>query len=319
MQRSSISPKNTQTRSARHFCLTLNQVDRFKNLKQYFEGLKTLTFGVAAKEIAPRTKHEHIHIYIQFKASVRLSLEKLCGAHVEAANSDPKKCYKYTVKGGDIIWMHGSMRKYGCPTIAEVESMSYAEIKQLPVIYYNIARKIKSMQATSFTSETLFKKVQVYFLYGPSSLGKTTFAKHLLEGRKFDMVKYRNGFWIGPTDNPEVTACLYDDWRQRDMPASEFIQFGDYNRQIMNIKGDVIANNYDFVVITTVEHPDEIYKDSPSEDRYQWMRRFKFINFSIVYNDDREKHLRYLCIVLTSYIRKFIYNKLFKNNHIKTK
>ena len=87
----------------------------------------------------------------------------------------------------------------------------------------------------------------------------------------------------------------------------------------MNIKGDVIANNYDFVVITTVEHPSEIYKDSPSEDRYQWMRRFKFINFSIVYNDDRAKHLRYLCIVLTSYIRKFIYNKLFKNNHIKTK
>ena len=67
------------------------------------------------------------------------------------------------------------------------------------------------------------------------------------------------------------------------MPASEFINFIDYNKQVMNTKGGFIINNYRLIIITSVQSPTEIYQTMTSkfiEPQKQWLRRIKTINMS---------------------------------------
>ena len=61
-------------------------------------GLKTLNYYIATREIAPSTGHVHIHIYCQFTNSVRLSLKKLMGAHLDKCYGSPQQNLDYIYK-----------------------------------------------------------------------------------------------------------------------------------------------------------------------------------------------------------------------------
>ena len=74
--------KSGQTKSGKAFQLTLNQVECSDDLRAYLLGLKSLNYVIACKEVAPTTGHVHIHVYVQFMDSVKMSIAKLCGAHV---------------------------------------------------------------------------------------------------------------------------------------------------------------------------------------------------------------------------------------------
>lgn len=67
------------------------------------------------------------------------------------------------------------------------------------------------------------------------------------------------------------------------MVPSEFINFIDYNKHILNTKGAHVRNNYSLIIITSVQSPMEIYKNSLSyESREQWLRRIKIIDLTPV-------------------------------------
>ena len=81
---------------ARDWQLTLNEIDRYEELKGYITGLKSNNYFIACKEKAPTTGHEHIHIYAQFTSGISLSLKKTCGAHIEKCRGTPQQnveCY----------------------------------------------------------------------------------------------------------------------------------------------------------------------------------------------------------------------------------
>lgn len=61
------------------------------------------------------------------------------------------------------------------------------------------------------------------------------------------------------------------------MSASEFINFVDYNRHKMNVKGGSCSNDYVEIIITSVIPLEEIYYGVSGEPREQWMRRIKEI------------------------------------------
>ena len=61
------------------------------------------------------------------------------------------------------------------------------------------------------------------------------------------------------------------------MKPTELINFIDYNRHIMNVKGGSIRNNYKEIYITSLQNPEEIYKNIPEETKKQWLRRIKKI------------------------------------------
>lgn len=62
------------------------------------------------------------------------------------------------------------------------------------------------------------------------------------------------------------------------MKPSEFINFIDYNKHQLNVKGSYKLNNYEFIIITSVQSPEEIYKNIEGEPRTQWLRRMKRIH-----------------------------------------
>ena len=53
--------------------------------------------------------------------------------------------------------------------------------------------------------------------------------------------------------------------------------YPDYNIHPMNIKGGCIQNRYEYIIITSIQNPEEIYCNKPEEERRQWLRRIKCI------------------------------------------
>lgn len=298
------------SKSSTSFLLTLNQADRFESLKAYLLSLQSLKYAIAGRERAPTTGHLHVHIFVQFSNSIRLSLRRMEGAHIDKTYGTPQQNRRY-VKKGEVIWEHGEMKRKGFYTIKEVKEMSNKEKEELPIIFYNILTKLESNESSKLLVKDTKKHVKVYYISGSSGIGKTTFAKYLIGNEPFNLVKYEHPFWIGPSTN--VRIALYDDWRDSHMKASEFLNFIDYNKQLMNIKGGFILNCYEVIIITSIIRFADIYKNVIDESRYQWERRTTEIYLSVVYNDERRKKIDALFSILIRYIKIYIL-KLLKIN-----
>lgn len=302
--------KDNQTKASTSFMITLNQVERFSDLLYYIKTLKSLTYGIAGKEKAPTTGHEHIHMFIQCKHSIRLSINKLQGAHVEKCYGTPQQNKKYVEKG-EVIWEFGEIKLKGFLTIEEVFLMSKKQRHELPLRYYSMVNKINTIEESTLTPEKMFKCVKVYYISGESGIGKTRFAKYLIDDAVFNIVKYENGFWIGVKSNGKI--ALYDDWRDTHMKPSEFLNFVDYNKQVMNIKGGYILNSYELIIITSIFKLCDIYEKVNDESRYQWERRIHEIHLCKYKLKEKENQINLLFSLLIKNIKIYII-KLLKNN-----
>jgi len=127
-----------------------------------------------------------------------------------------------------------------------------------------------------------YKKVEVIFITGPSGIGKSKKAIEILLEKKyeyFDEINHSGQFWNGISEECPG-AAIYDDFRDSHLPASEFIKFIDYNKHNLNVKGGFIKNNYNLIIITSIQHPKEIYSNLDDEPRLQWLRRIKTIDLN---------------------------------------
>lgn len=266
---------------ARHFQITLNEIEKFEDLKKYLLSSKILNYIIACEEVAPSTGHKHIHIYCQFTSPKKLSIAKCCGAHIEKCRGTPQDNYNYIIKDGKIIFEEGKLRKTGALTIRDVENMTKEERKEADIRYYNIMEKIEEKQKLEINIDDWHKDdIKVIFITGKSGSGKSALAKKLIKSHTKDpinVVKHIGDFWDGVG---ESKVALYDDFRDSHMMASEFINFIDYNKQIMNIKGGHKLNEYKTIIITSIQHPKDIYKNMPEEAREQWLRRIKIIELT---------------------------------------
>lgn len=81
--------------------------------------------------------------------------------------------------------------------------------------------------------------------------------------------------WLG-IENAE--CAIYDNFRPSDMKPSEFINFIDYNKHAMNVKGGSRQNMYTRIFITSVVDPEYLYMGIASDEpRKQWMRRMEVV------------------------------------------
>lgn len=256
---------------ARAFLLTLNQIDKYDKLKDLILNLKSCDYFLAAKEIAPTTGHEHIHIYVHFTNTYKLSKKILAiGAHVDICRGSPKQNITYVKKDGNVLDEVGEEPKQGSNhTVKELKEISDPE--ELNWREYNTWQKIKNAPQKVKKSEWN-KNVKVVYIWGPSGIGKSTKA-HDMAADEFEEVKYYNGFWNGVVDG--TGCCIYDDFRDSHMKPSEFINFIDYRVHNMNIKGGNVKNKYDLIIITSIQSPHEIYKNISDETREQWLRRME--------------------------------------------
>lgn len=275
------APGNTNTGAfrARAFLLTLNEIEKYEYLKDTILKLKSCDYFLAALEKAPTTGHEHIHIYIHFTDHYKLSKKILSfGAHIDICRGSPQQNIKYVKKDGNILDEIGNEPHQGLKTVNDLKQM---DISEIPPQYYNIYKKIKEDDEKDIEIDELKKNVQVFYIQGESGIGKTEKMKEIVRslkntyGTKINMVKFDNGFYLG-VGNAKI--CVYDDFRDNHMKASEFINFIDYNKHYMNIKGGSKLNNYELIIITSIQKLDSIYSSVRSEQKAQWIRRIKLIN-----------------------------------------
>lgn len=258
---------------SRSFQLTLNEIDKYDEVTGYLKGLKTLQYLISCKETAPSTGHEHIHIYAHFRESRNISIKKCCGAHVEICRGSPKQNIEYIMKDGNIIEEWGDVPHQGTShTVKDLKELQQPDT--LDWREYNTWLKIKN-QPQKIKKSEWNKDVKIIYIYGESGIGKSTKAQELADD-EFEEVKFSNGFWNGIVDG--CGCCIYDDWRDSHMPASEFINFIDYRVHNMNVKGGNVKNKYTKVIITTIQSPYEIYKNCSNEFREQWLRRMEIIS-----------------------------------------
>lgn len=248
----------------------------------YLTKLKQLKYLISCRELAPSTKHEHIHIYVCFSGSVKLSINKICGAHIEPCRGTHKQNIEYIRKDGQIIEEIGEepRERGGSHTVKELKEIKNPD--ELDYKEYNTWKKIQEVENNDLEIDDFEKDIKVYFIQGPSGIGKTEKAKDIIRknkdkyGTKFNSIKYENSFYIG-VGNAKI--ALYDDFRDSHMKASEFINLIDYNKHQLNIKGGSKLNNYELIIITSIQRIEDIYRHMPEEAKEQWLRRCETIDF----------------------------------------
>lgn len=234
-------------------------------------------------------KH-HMHQLIYFKNAISWNTIKKAykTSHIEIAKN-VYDCIEYI--------SDSTKRKYNFKEIGKrpvdarfkstSELLNTNNVEEIPWQQINTWKKLKSDESMVVVLDEWHKDISVYYIHGSSGKGKSLRAKELLKSlgyKKCNIVKYENGFWNGIPSSGTEECCIYDDWRDSHMKASEFINFIDYNTHTLNIKGGSVKNNYKTIVITTVQKPDEIYRNMNSEPRKQWMRRMIFENLG--YDDE---------------------------------
>lgn len=255
----------------RNILLTLNQPENFDEIKKYLTEKPSFQYGIACREEAPTTGHKHIHFYVQFNKPTTIQKSKLLGSHLDICKGSPQQNINYVKKDGDIIFEEGTPKLKGGKTIKEVMEMKPEERLNLPACYYNICQKIKAEEEKDLKGDDMYKEMKVHWYWGDSGLGKTRRAYKEIGSRTFNEVKFDGNFWHGAKEGG--TIALYDDFRDSDMKPRELINFIDYNKHIMNIKGGSCRNTYTEIFITSIQSPEEIYKNVEGEPRRQWLRR----------------------------------------------
>ena len=265
---------------SRAFLFTLNEVDKYDKLKKLIDNLKSCDYYISCLEKAPTTGHEHIHMYVHFTSSYKISKKfHELGVHIDICKGSPKQNIDYVKKDGNILDEYGTCPRQGMRTVNELKDIS--DPGELYYNEYNTWSKIHATMNNDIDVEDLHKEVKIYYIFGPSGIGKTEKAKQIIRdnkdkyGTKINMVKYENGFWNGIGS---AKVAVYDEFRDSSMKPSEFINFIDYNVHPLNIKGGSIINRYELIIITSVQNPEYIYSNVGNEPRKQWLRRMEVID-----------------------------------------
>lgn len=274
----------------KNFLLTLNEatLEFYQDIKDYLIERNGFQYLLVTEHIGQENKH--YHAFVQFNKTTYLSYRFLHGAHVDKCYGSAQQNIAYCkceddkhkslgitavlideigepkYKGGD--WSVRAIKELDCPD-------------ELPAIHYNTWKKVKR-DFTKVRARDYKKNVKVYWIQGPSGIGKTNKAIDLATDFEdiydcgTDFIKYENGFYLGTT--PSAKVAIYDDFRDSHMKPSEFINLIDYNKHWMNIKGDSVLNNYLLIIFTSVQKFNKIYRNVDDEPRAQWERRVNVIN-----------------------------------------
>lgn len=263
---------------ARSFQLTCNTLESYEASLIELRKSKVLDYLIACKEIAPTTGHVHYHIYAHHYDARNLNIKNLNGAHVEICRGNVQQNIDYIKKDGEITVEEGIIPQQSTLSIRELKGINNED--ELPDWkQYNLWLKLKNAEAINIRDWK--KEVKVYYISGPSGIGKSLKARDIVlenedkYGSMISIAKYSNGYWNNV--NSSIKIMIYDDFRDSSMPANEFINLIDYNKHPLNIKGGSVINNYELIIITSVIGLDCIYNNLDDEPKQQWFRRITWI------------------------------------------
>lgn len=270
---------------ARNFLITMNKAS-LEGYESTLEYLKERGCNYYISCWEENKKEElHIHIYVQFPKQVTLSTTKCHKAHIDVCRGDEQSNVDYVSKIKNTFDVNNILDEYGTLRRGvgkNQHTMLASELMTVPFEEVDASQYKTWQSLQGFNSKTgneLYKPdVKIYYIWGPSGCGKSKYVFDKVKDIRVDRVKFCNGFWQGvnPFNMPET--AWYDEFRSSSMPAYEFINFIDYYKNILNIKYHTgVYNNYKQIYITSIEDPNELYRNMPDEARQQWIRRMEII------------------------------------------
>ena len=276
----------------KNFLITMNAavLEFYEDILQYVTNRNGFRYLICCEHVGDPVNNKHYYMYVQYDKTTYLSYRHLHGAHLDQCKGSAQANIAYckaedkkhkeagitAVLIDEIGHPKYKGRDWSVKTIKELDNPD-----ELPAIHYNTYKKIKR-DTTIVKAKDFRKNVKVYWIQGPSGVGKTNKAIDIatefeeIHDCGTDFVKFVNGFYLGTTLTAKV--AIYDDFRDNHMSASEFINFIDYNKHWMNIKGDSILNNYNVIIITSVQKFERIFRNVDDEPRAQWERRVQVID-----------------------------------------
>lgn len=202
----------------------------------YLEHYKAFQYMLICEHDGPEKVHRHI--YVQFENARTLDSRYLPGCHLEAAMGSAQKCIEY-LKAEDakhksvgvkskVIYENGNPKFRGnVNTIGELKKITNPD--EVPACHLNTWLKVRS---NKIKASEWYKKVKVIYMYGESGTAKSLSIYRQLcfnHEEDFDEVKHIGDFWHGVGGTEVDGVCVYDDFRDSHMNASEFINFIDYH------------------------------------------------------------------------------------------
>lgn len=258
--------------------IEVNEIDKYEQIKANLMSRRAFRYMVVGREIGEDSGKEHYHIYVEFCMTTILTKKTVLNQHIDKVKSQIQG-EDYCTKDCEIVERIGEPARQGVKYTFD-DFRKTADPSDIPVFYFRTWTQIRQFNQ-SMTKSLVYKPgIKVFYIWGDSGVGKTSYVMDQLKDEDaFDRVKHENGFWTGVSIDTSVKIAWYDDFRDSHMPPSEFIHFIDYYANNMNIKGTHVLNHYTTIYITSVQPPQELYRNMTLEEpRKQWLRRMEILH-----------------------------------------
>lgn len=273
--KASVARGNTK---ARAFCLTLNEINREKELIEGLKTYKTLRYlMIGAIETAPTTGHLHKHVFAYFNNMIKLNLKKCAGCHVEIAMGSFKNNYEYLTKEGPLTYEWGEKPHQGIKTIKELRETPKDEV---PPQYKRIKQEIDREEHDKEVFFEMLDEIEkdelkapsIVYITGGTGKGKTykAYKIALKEYKKQEIGKLtlKNDFI--DIINESAKCYVIEEFRPSQIKATDFLQLTDKYGYRCNVKGGFTTLRPEKIIICSIMKPEEIYKEEVNK---QFIRR----------------------------------------------
>ena len=233
---------------------------------------------IAAREEAPTTGHEHIHLYVHFSKPYRINKKILSyKQHIEVCRGTPKQNIDYIKKDGNVIFENGEPPHQGLKTVRDLKAL---EADEVPPQYYKIKKEIDRNETDELTFMNMLSEIEkdelkspsIIYITGGSGKGKTysAYKRALASYPKNEIGKLTLKNEFVDVINERAKCYVIEEFRPSQIKASDFLQLTDKYGYRANVKGGFVTLRPEMIIICSIKKPYEIYKD---EINQQFMRR----------------------------------------------
>lgn len=146
---------------------------------------------------------------------------------------------------------------------------------------YSSYHNFKDMIIRDDNDQFLPKDVKIYYIFGPVNVNKLEKANEIIRlhkekyGTIVNYINYEDGFWNGRAFHDGFYSgvgfsskiAIYKDFYEYDIYVNRFKELIDNSRRPMKVKHGWRRNDYELIIITSVQNPKDIYKEYPEKDR----------------------------------------------------
>lgn len=292
----SLKPGNTKTDLSfkkRDWILTLNEqtLMNYNEIKNYFYSLKSISYFICVEHVG--SKNKHYHILAQFENTIKLSLKRLYGAHVEFLRGTPQEALTYLLCEDNkhkengitskIIDEVGEIKNHGrMLKVKEILAASEEDLKDLDFRFYQTAKRIKDNFNEMEQMDNLLTQIEndvlkgpeVYYIYGNPGSGKTYGAYKLalskFKHKEIGKIYINNKYF--KFVNEDAKCFIIEEFRDSQLSATEFLQLTDKYGYTAATKGGWKTIRPEMIIICCYKHPNEIYINK-NENNEQFKRR----------------------------------------------